>query len=85
MKIDGTGNLAREIRQLAGDVAVRRDLEESELDRQRLAHLGELLMIAADIADDADGIPTRAMPADVTAEWFDDIVYREFPDGPSGT
>ncbi|WP_143168242.1 hypothetical protein [Jatrophihabitans endophyticus] len=85
MKIDGSGNLARELRQLAGDVHIRRDLEESEFDRTRLANLGELLLIAADMAADLDGISTSSdYPSEVVDEWFDDIVYREFPDGTEG-
>lgn len=83
MKIDGSGNFTQELRQLVGDIETRRSLEESEFDRRRLANLGELLLIAADMAADIEGVPpiVREMPTAVANELFESILYHEFPDG----
>ena len=85
MKIEGTGNLARELRQLAADVDVRRELEESWIDRERLSNLGELILIAAGMAADLDGEPfdSAELSAEVSDGLFDDILYREWPDAGS--
>jgi hypothetical protein len=82
MKIDNSGNFTRELRQLAGDVETRRSLEESAFDRKRLSDLGELLLIAADMAAQIEGVPMieRDMPVEVANELFESILYREWPD-----
>jgi len=84
MKIDGSGNLTRELRQLAGDITARQQVEESELDRKRLGNLGELLLIAADMAADIEGVPPSGadLPGEVVDEMFGDMLYREWPEGP---
>jgi hypothetical protein len=86
MKIDGFGNLGQELRQLAGDLSARQALELSELDRRRVSNLGELLLLAADLADDLDGVPTTLAeaPPEVVDGVFDHIVFHEWPDGTEG-
>jgi hypothetical protein len=77
-------NVARDLRQLAREVGSRSDAEAGSLDAERLRHLGELLLIAADMACDiaGDSPGGKELSAEIADELFEDILYREFPDGP---
>ena len=55
MATEDIRNVARDLRQLAREVGSRSDAEAGSLDAERLRHLGELLLIAADMACDIAG------------------------------
>jgi hypothetical protein len=81
---DGIGQLGTKLRHLVSDLQGRSNSEfASQLHRQRLVHLGEILLLAADMADDLDGLPSSLADAspDVISGVFDDLVIREWPDG----
>jgi hypothetical protein len=65
-------------------LATRRELEESPFEQRRLADLGQLLILAADMADDVDGIetPKAELTQELADDLFEDIMFREYPDGP---
>lgn len=84
MATEEVKDIARNLRILAREAGCLSDAEASSHDAERLRHLGELLLIAADMASDiaGDTPDRRELSVEIANELFEDILYREFPDGP---
>jgi hypothetical protein len=83
MKIDGSGSLAQELRELAAAVSTLHNDPERATDRSRLQDLGLVILIAADMAakidTPANGV-TAQSPETVDA-LSDDILHIKWLEG----